>query len=65
VERFSRERRKRPNEIFGLRVFYSAGPMLLYLTTLIIVWNYPITAARHAQLRVELAARGVRPAASE
>ena len=54
-----------PNEIFGLRVFYSAGPMLLYLTALIIVWNYPITAARHAQLRAELAARGVRPAPTE
>jgi Na+/melibiose symporter-like transporter len=50
-----------PDEILGLRIFYSAGPMLLYLTALLIVWNYPITSARHAQLRAELAARGVRP----
>jgi GPH family glycoside/pentoside/hexuronide:cation symporter len=47
-----------PNEIFGLRVFYSAGPMLLYLTAVLIVWGYPITSARHARLRAELAARG-------
>jgi glycoside/pentoside/hexuronide:cation symporter, GPH family len=51
-----------PDEILGLRVFYSAGPMLLYLVALLIVWNYPITATRHAQLRAELAARGVRSA---
>jgi len=50
-----------PDEIFGLRVFYSAGPMALYLTALLIVRNYPITSARHAKLRAELAARGVRP----
>jgi hypothetical protein len=24
------------------------------------VWRYPITASRHAELRLELAARGVR-----
>jgi GPH family glycoside/pentoside/hexuronide:cation symporter len=46
-----------PDEIFGLRVFYSAGPMALYLIALLIVWGYPITASRHAQLRAELAAR--------
>jgi Na+/melibiose symporter-like transporter len=50
-----------PDEIFGLRVFYSAGPMALYLAALLIVRNYPITSARHAKLRAELAARGVRP----
>lgn len=51
-----------PDEIFGLRLFYSAGPMCLYLIALLIVWNYPITSARHTKLRAELAARGVRPA---
>jgi len=51
-----------PNEIFGLRVFYSAGPMLLYLAAVLIVWNYPITAARHAELRAALAARNGRAA---
>ena len=53
-----------PNEIFGLRVFYSVGPMLLYLTALLIVWKYPITAARHSQLRAELTARDEQAAAS-
>jgi Na+/melibiose symporter-like transporter len=51
-----------PSEILGLRIFYSAGPMLLYLTALLIVWSYPITAARHAQLRAALAARRTQPA---
>jgi Na+/melibiose symporter-like transporter len=46
-----------PDEILGLRILYSAGPMVLYLTALLIVWGYPITSARHAQLRAELAAR--------
>jgi len=50
-----------PEEILGLRVFYSGGPMVLYVIALLIVWRYPITATRHAELRQELAARGVRP----
>lgn len=49
-----------PDEIFGLRVFYSLGPMLLYLIAVIIVRKYPITAKRQAELRSELVARGVR-----
>jgi Na+/melibiose symporter-like transporter len=49
-----------PDTLLGLRVFYSAGPMLLYLIGLLIVWNYPITSARHAQLRAQLAERGAR-----
>jgi glycoside/pentoside/hexuronide:cation symporter, GPH family len=53
-----------PDEIFGLRVFYSAGPVLLYLSALLIVWSYPITAARHTELRAALAARGVRTRAT-
>ena len=49
-----------PDEILGLRIFYSAGPMLLYVIAIIIVWSYPITSRRHAELRQELVARGVR-----
>ena len=45
-----------PDEIFSLRVFYSAGPMVLYVIALLIVWRYPITAARHAELRASLEA---------
>jgi Na+/melibiose symporter-like transporter len=46
-----------PSEVLGLRLFYSAGPMALYLVALLLIRGYPITAARHAQLRAELAAR--------
>ena len=49
-----------PDEIFGLRVFYSLGPMLLYMIAVIIVRKYPITAKRQAELRSKLVARGVR-----
>jgi Na+/melibiose symporter-like transporter len=45
------------SEVLGLRLFYSAGPMALYLAALLLIRRYPITAARHAQLRAELAAR--------
>ncbi len=51
-----------PDEILGLRIFYSAGPMVLYLIAMAIVWGYPITAKRHAELRQALVARGVRAA---
>ncbi len=53
-----------PDEILGLRVFYSAGPMLLYVAAVLIIWKYPITSARHSQLRAELAARGIRDGAN-
>ena len=46
-----------PDEIFGLRVFYSAGPMVLYVIALLLVWGYPITSSRHAALRDALAQR--------
>jgi Na+/melibiose symporter-like transporter len=46
-----------PEKLLGLRVFYSAGPVILYLTGLLLVRSYPITSARHAQLRAELAGR--------
>ena len=62
---FHAERRKRSQRDLRAARLLLGGPMLLYLTALIIVWNYPITAARHAQLRAELAARGVRPAPPE
>jgi Na+/melibiose symporter-like transporter len=49
-----------PEKLLSLRIFYSAGPGLLYGVGLLLVWGYPITSARHAQLRAELSARGVR-----
>jgi Na+/melibiose symporter-like transporter len=58
---FQRGAANGPDEILGLRVFYAAGPMLLYLAGLLLIRGYPITSVRHAQLRAELAARRVRP----
>jgi Na+/melibiose symporter-like transporter len=49
-----------PDEIFGLRVFYSAGPMVLYVIAMLMVAGYPLTSKRHAELRRELETRGVR-----
>ena len=49
-----------PDEIFGLRIFYSAGPMVLYVIAMTIVWGYPITKKRHAEMQQVLVARGVR-----
>ncbi len=46
-----------PDEILGLRIFYSAGPMLLYFVGMLLITGYPITAARHAELRLRLAQR--------
>ncbi|MCP5183008.1 MAG: MFS transporter [Pseudomonadales bacterium] len=51
-----------PDEVLGLRIFYSAGPMVLYVIALLLVWGYPITSKRHAQLREQLAERGIREA---
>jgi len=54
---FQRGGENGPDEILGLRLFYSAGPMLLYLAGLLLVRSYPITAARHAVLRTQLGAK--------
>ena len=54
---FQRGAENGPDEILGLRIFYSAGPALLYLTGLLLIRGYPITAARHAQLRAEISER--------
>ena len=51
-----------PDEIFGLRIFYSAGPMVLYVIAMAIVWGYPITSKRHAELREALENRAIRSA---
>ncbi len=54
------------NEIFGLRFLFSTFPSLFFLTGAAIVWRYPITEERHAEIRAALEAReqGLAPAAS-
>jgi glycoside/pentoside/hexuronide:cation symporter, GPH family len=44
-------------EMFGLRFLFSTVPSLFFLGGALIVWKYPITEARHAEIRAELAAK--------
>ena len=43
-------------EQLGLRVLFSTIPSIFYLTGALLVWRYPITRARHAEIRAELEA---------
>ncbi|MEM9622679.1 MAG: MFS transporter [Pseudomonadota bacterium] len=45
------------SEVFGLRFLFSTFPSIFFLTGAAIVWKYPITEARHAEIRAELAKR--------
>ena len=46
-----------PEQLFGLRFLFAVFPSLFYLAAAALVWNYPITQARHAEIRAELDAR--------
>ncbi len=46
-----------PEELFGLRFLFSTFPSLFFLVGAVIVWNYPITESRHAEIRREIDAR--------
>jgi Na+/melibiose symporter-like transporter len=43
-----------PDELFGLRFLFSTFPSIFFLTGAAIVWNYPITEARHREIRAQL-----------
>lgn len=43
--------------VLALRIFFSGAPMLCYALGLLLVWGYPITAERHAEIRVAIEAR--------
>jgi Na+/melibiose symporter-like transporter len=43
-----------PDELFGLRFLFSTFPSLFFLTGAMIVWNYPITEQKHAEIRSQL-----------
>lgn len=45
------------DEIFGLRFLFSTFPSIFFLTGAAIVWNYPITKERHAEIRAEIEAK--------
>ena len=48
-----------PDEMFGLRLLFSTLPSIFFLTATAIMWRYPITESRHAEIRAALAARGL------
>jgi len=53
-------------ELFGLRFLFSTLPSVFYLGAAALMIGYPITEARHAEIRKELEARalGVRPSST-
>ncbi len=48
-----------PRVLDGLRLFFSGAPMLCYFGALLLVRGYPLTRARHGELRDRLSARAV------
>lgn len=42
------------DQLFGLRFLFALMPSVFYLLACAIIWNYPITAKRHAEMRAEL-----------
>ncbi|MFT4728521.1 MAG: GPH family glycoside/pentoside/hexuronide:cation symporter [Granulosicoccus sp.] len=44
------------DELWGLRFLFSTFPSLFFLTGAAIVWNYPITEKKHAEIRAQLEA---------
>ena len=45
------------DQLFGLRFLFALLPSLFFLLAAAIIWSYPITEARHRELRAELEAR--------
>ena len=46
-----------PDQLFGVRFLFSTFPSIFFLTGAAIVWKYPITEERHAEIRAELETR--------
>ena len=50
--------------LLGLRLLFAVLPSAFFLLAGAMVWNYPITEARHAELRAQLEEQGAAAAAS-
>ncbi|HJL51643.1 MAG TPA: MFS transporter, partial [Arenicellales bacterium] len=50
--------------VLSLRMVYCLGPVVFYGMALRLIWNYPLTPARHARLRERLERRNARLAES-
>jgi Na+/melibiose symporter-like transporter len=46
-----------PDQLFGLRFLFALLPSAFYLLAGAVIWKYPITEARHAEMRAELEGR--------
>ena len=46
--------------VLSLRLVYCLGPIVFYGLALKLIWNYPLTPARHARLRARLERRAAR-----
>lgn len=42
------------SEMFGLRFLFSTFPTIFFIAGALVVWKYPITEARHAEIRAQL-----------
>jgi glycoside/pentoside/hexuronide:cation symporter, GPH family len=45
--------------LFGLRFLFSTFPSVFYISAAIVMWRYPITEVRHAEIRAALEAQAV------
>ena len=43
-----------PEQLFGLRFLFALAPSAFYIGACLIIWKYPITRQRHAEVRAEL-----------
>jgi GPH family glycoside/pentoside/hexuronide:cation symporter len=50
--------------MLGLRLLFTVPPTILFFLAAAIIWNYPITAERHASMRAALERRAQRRAAA-
>jgi Na+/melibiose symporter-like transporter len=46
--------------VLSLRLVYCLGPVFFYGLALRLIWNYPLTPARHARLRASIERRAIR-----
>lgn len=51
-----------PDQLLGLRLLFALLPSAFFLLAAGIIWSYPITEARHAEMRAELEAQNARRA---
>lgn len=43
-----------PEQLFGLRFLFALAPSIFYVGACVAIWKYPITRAKHAEVRAEL-----------